>query len=153
MVVPLAFGYRPLTVLSGSMEPTLRTGDVTVVERITPSEARVGDIVTFRDPKASRLISHRVRRVAARGERFSFVTKGDANNATERWSIAADGDLSRTIFRVPQAGYLLSWTRTGSGRLLLVVLPLLCLCAWELWDIWRPRRERPPRKEITPCVD
>src|ERR671918_635262 len=73
IAVPLAFDHRPLTVLSGSMEPTLDTGD--------------GVVVTFRDPHG-RLITHRVRAVRERRSGFEFVTKGDANNASERWKIA-----------------------------------------------------------------
>ena len=36
LTVPLAFSARPLTVLSGSMEPALKTGDVIVVQRKAP---------------------------------------------------------------------------------------------------------------------
>ena len=51
IAVPLAFGARPYTVLTGSMEPTISPGDVVIDERISPLEARVGDVVTFRDPE------------------------------------------------------------------------------------------------------
>ena len=70
LAVPLAFHARPLVVLSGSMEPALGTGDVSVVRTIAPLDARPGDVVTFRDPDdADRLITHRVREMHARGIR------------------------------------------------------------------------------------
>ena len=82
---PLAFDARPLTVLSGSMEPTLQTGDVVVAKRVEPGDVRIGDVVTYRSP-TGRLVTHRVRALHQTGERFVFVTKGDANNSTERWT-------------------------------------------------------------------
>jgi signal peptidase len=48
---PLALGDHPRTDLSGSMEPTIAPGDVVIDQEIRPSEAQVGDIVTFRDPE------------------------------------------------------------------------------------------------------
>lgn len=159
IAAPLAFDARPLTVLSGSMEPALNTGDVVVAKRIAPSDARIGDVITYRDPQG-RLVTHRVRgmhRVRSRAprsgavpelqtlnalggrDRFVFVTKGDANNAPERWTMAADGELSRAVYRVPLAGRVLSETSSREGKLLLVVLPLLFLAAWEVKRIWRPR--------------
>jgi signal peptidase len=138
---PLAVGMRPLVVLSGSMEPTLHVGDVTVGERIAPKEARVGDIVTFR-AGSGRLTTHRLRAVYrdANGH-FAFTTKGDANNAVERWSLPPDGQLSRTVYRVPAVGRVLLASRTPLGRILLVGLPILLLGSDQVARIWRPARK------------
>jgi signal peptidase I len=140
---PLAIGMRPLVVLSGSMEPTLHVGDVTVGERIAPKDARVGDIVTFRAGDG-RLTTHRLRAVYrdANGH-FAFTTKGDANNTVERWALPPDGQLSRTVYRVPAVGRVLLASRTPLGRLLLVGLPILLLGSDQVARIWRPVRKEP----------
>lgn len=137
IAAPLVFEARPLTVLSGSMEPTLHTGDIVVAKRIEPADVRIGDVVTYRAPKG-RLITHRVRGMHRSGERFVFVTKGDANNSTERWTMQAGDELSRSVYRVPMAGHLLAKTGSREGKLALIVLPLLLLAAWEITRIWRP---------------
>ena len=138
IALPLAFDGRPLVVLSGSMEPTLATGDVVVVKRVRPEDAHTGDVVTYRNPEGS-LVTHRVRAVRRHGARFELVTKGDANNASERWTMDADGELSRAVYRVPLAGRLLARTSSREGKLALIVAPLLLLGAWEIRRIWRPR--------------
>jgi signal peptidase I len=138
IALPLAFGGRPLVVLSGSMEPTLSTGDVVVVKRVRPEDAHAGDVVTYRNPEGS-LVTHRVRAVRRHAARFELVTKGDANNASERWTMHADGELSRAVYRVPLAGRLLARTSSREGKLALIVAPLLLLGAWEIRRIWRPR--------------
>jgi signal peptidase I len=120
------------------MDPTLATGDVVVVKRVRPEDARTGDVVAYRNPEGS-LVTHRVRAVRRHGARFELVTKGDANNASERWTMDADGELSRAVYRVPLAGRLLARTSSREGKLALIVAPLLLLGAWEIRRIWRPR--------------
>jgi signal peptidase len=138
IALPLALGGRPLTVLSGSMEPTLSAGDVVVVQRVEPDDVRAGDVVTYRSPGGD-LVTHRVRRVRRLAGRYEFVTRGDANNASERWTLQPDGQLSRSVYRIPLAGRVLARTSSPAGRLGLVVAPLLLLGAWEIRRIWRPR--------------
>lgn len=140
VAAPLAMEWRPFTVMSGSMEPAIATGDVVVTEPISPLAARVGDVVTFRDPhKRGRLISHRVRRIRARGNLATFVTKGDANNVEERWSVRTDGKIGRVVYHLPRVGYLAVAATKPSGRLLLVAIPAVLLALIELVRIWRPR--------------
>lgn len=137
VIAPYALGGRSYTVLSGSMEPQIMTGDVVGEQRISPAQMRSGDVVTFQDPdKPGRMITHRVRSVREREGSFDVVTKGDANSTTERWSIAAGGHLGRVQYRVGHVGYALVFLRGPVGILLLVVLPALALGAIELRRIW-----------------
>lgn len=139
---PLAVGDRSFTVLSGSMTPAIETGDVVVAEPISPLSARVGDIVTFQDPEGGgKLISHRVQSVVASGASVRFVTRGDANTSTERWNVAADGQIGKVVYRLPKLGYALAWSGSGPARIALVAIPALILCGMGLARIWRPKAE------------
>lgn len=143
LALPLAVGMRPFTVMTGSMAPAIAPGDVVVVDRIAPLDARVGDIVTFRDPDGSgRLISHRVRAVRADGGRVAFRTRGDANSESERWSVPASGSIGRVAYTVPAIGTLVH-AAGGGWRLALLVLPLVVLLSFELVRLWRPRHGAP----------
>ncbi len=136
----LAFGYRPFTVMSGSMSPAIGTGDVVVVQRIGASAAAAGDIITFPDPSGrDRLITHRVRRTRREADSLHFETKGDANNAAEQWSVAATGDIGRVRHRLPKLGYALVFASGPYGKILLAVIPVLLLAGFELARLWRPR--------------
>lgn len=142
IVVPLAFGARPYTVLSGSMQPAIAAGDLVVSERIAPTEARIGDVVTFQDPDdPERLLTHRVGGIRRDGEQVALVTKGDANTGVERWRTAPDAELGRVVYKVPLVGRVAALTRTRIGFLGIVVLPLLLLGVHELARIWRPETE------------
>ena len=140
---PLALGEHSYTVRSGSMAPAIDTGDIVVTQSISPLQARIGDIVTFKDPDGSgRLISHRLRRIRVAAGETRFVTKGDANNTSEHWAVPADGRIGRVAYRLPRLGYALFWVDTPPGRIGLISLPALLLCAFGLMRIWRPQPER-----------
>lgn len=129
---------RVFTVMSGSMEPTIRVGDVVVDQRISPLDARVGDIVTFKDPNGSgRIYTHRVRRIKISRGHASFVTKGDANNDVERWTVPTNGSIGRVRYRIWKLGYLLFYMHTLWGRIVLVLFPLAGLAGGVLRRIWR----------------
>jgi signal peptidase len=143
LLVPFAFGARPYTVLSGSMEPAIAAGDLVVAQRVSPPDVRLGDVVTFEDPeRGNRLTTHRVGGIWRDGGKLEFVTKGDANNATERWRVASDGDLGRVAYRIPWVGNVTVLARRPLGFALLVAAPLLLLAINELARIWRPPSEQ-----------
>ena len=138
LVAPLAFDARPLAVLSGSMEPVLGTGDISVVKTIAPLDARPGDIVTFRDPSNDeRLITHRVRAMRAEGDGVFFVTRGDANNVSERWRVPANGEIGRVAYRIPELGWALMYARRQGLFIVLLGAALALLLVLELASIWR----------------
>jgi signal peptidase len=142
LALPLAFDARPLVVLSGSMEPVLGTGDVSVVRSIAPLDARPGDIVTFRDPaNAERLITHRVRAMHVQGDAVVFRTRGDVNNVSERWRVAADGEIGRLMYRIPMLGWVLNYARSKGLFVLLLGGALALLLVLELTAIWRTEEE------------
>jgi signal peptidase I len=137
LTLPALTGYRSMTVLTGSMEPTLETGSVVVDEVIHPTEARVGDIVTFTDPANSkRQITHRLRSARVEGNTAHMVTKGDANDTVETWDVPVDGEIGRVIFHVPKLGYARALVGTRQGYVILMVA-LLLLGGWVLMDVWR----------------
>ena len=60
---------------------------------------------------------------------------------------AAHGSIGRVVVDLPKVGYLLFWMGSRWGRLLMVVLPLLLLGAYELRSIVRaPAGEPRPRR-------
>jgi signal peptidase len=138
--LPLALGGTSMVVRSGSMTPAIRTGDVVVVRPIAPTEAEVGDIVTFKDPAGSdRLLVHRVRAISRSGDQVEVITKGDANTTQEQWKVAANGTIGTVAYRVPTLGFAIGWIGSPAGRIGLVIVPSLLLAAMLLMRIWRPR--------------
>lgn len=146
-VVPALAGARPLTVLSGSMEPSLPVGS-TVVVRPEPVEGiAVGDVVTFTDREEgggeTRVVTHRVLEVRPGPE---FVTMGDANNAPDQGVVLPADVLGVQWYHVPYVGLLRERLLTppgvffGLGALLLGVAVHLLVPRTR--SVPRPRRSR-----------
>ncbi len=152
---PYAVGHRSFTVMSGSMEPAINTGDVVVARSIAPLEARVGDVITFQDPNNERrLVSHRLRKARARSGIAYMVTKGDANNTPERWSVPVDGTIGQVRYRIPYLGYALAAIPGRGASFLLILIPALLIATYELVRLWRPKRlKTDPPMPIENCVD
>lgn len=136
--VPRIFGDRSFTEMSGSMRPALQPGDVLVVASIEAREARPGEVVTFPDPaRPGRLLTHRLRSIRLERGIAHMITKGDANNETETWSVKAGGKIGRVRSRIPKIGYALIHLGRPGGALVLMALPCLLLMLYELRRIWR----------------
>ena len=141
LTVPRVVGVTPFTVLTGSMRPALDPGDVVLSERRSPLDLRRGDIVTFHDPsRGGELVTHRVESMRRRGPMVAFVTKGDANDVAERWSVPADGSVGRAVLHVPEVGHVLQWAGTREGKVGLIAVPAFLLVMLELVGlagVWR----------------
>ena len=150
VTVPAAFGLHPMTVLTGSMRPTIQPGDMVVDEPISPSQIRVGDIVTFREPHGTRTITHRVREVSISEGQARVTTRGDANDTVEKWQVPVTGSVGRVVYEVPKIGYPVTWSHTRNGRLALVSIPALMLAMWAMVKIWRStEQDEPEEAELT----
>ncbi|WP_185972588.1 signal peptidase I [Georgenia yuyongxinii] len=112
VLVPRVTGWVPLTILTGSMEPTIPTGSQVVVQTIDgeadASKLNVGDVVTFMPyPDDPKLVTHRiVSRTLSSDGGISFETQGDANNAADSWTLTATQLRGVVQYHVPYAGYL-----------------------------------------------
>jgi len=84
-VYPLRFALSTETplvvVISGSMEPKLRIGDLCLVRGVDqPQTLQKGDIIVFQSPRElNKLIIHRVNDITRIDEQWYFQTKGDNN--------------------------------------------------------------------------
>lgn len=82
-ILPLILGVKPITVLSGSMEPSFSAGDVIWVDP-KQKDVSMGEIIVFQ-PEAydTTLVTHRV--ISANtGNQRTYITQGDANNTPDK---------------------------------------------------------------------
>ncbi len=111
VIIPKAMGWVPLTVLTGSMTPTIPIGSQVVVERIHGNadlaELQTGDIITFLPkPDSGYTVTHRI--VAKATDPDGTVrlrTRGDANNTEDPWELTAKQVRGKAKYWVPWIGY------------------------------------------------
>lgn len=85
------FGYSCLKVLTGSMEPEIKTGENVIIKKC--KDYKIGDIITY-ITKDLEVITHRI--VSKEGE--LYYTKGDANNVEDSEPIPISQIYGKVIF-------------------------------------------------------
>ncbi len=136
-VGPRFLPYQTLTVLSGSMEPSIPTGSQIIDISVPASNLKPGDVITFPRPgHPGEFVTHRIVKINLDSAVPIITTKGDANGLPDPETIPSTGRLLREVIHVPLAGYLLNDISQPLGRLLLVVAIAL-LAVYFLLDLWR----------------
>jgi signal peptidase I len=142
-VGPHVFGYRTMTMLTGSMAPTINPGDVAVATPVPVDDITVGMVVSYHIPVDDHhVVTHRVVAVQhGKDGSVTIQTKGDANNAIDPWKATLQGD---TVYRVraviPDLGRVIEALRTPVVTTALVYGAPTLLAGWLLVAIWRPNR-------------
>lgn len=131
-LLPYGIGWRSTMVVSGSMEPAVRTGDVVVLAPVSAYQARmgalVGAVVQVENPaRPGQLLLHRV---VARNEDGTLVTKGDANQSRDHAPVRPDQVLGVARLRVPGAGLPMLWWRNGDQVPLVALVGVVLMLAW-----------------------
>lgn len=134
---PELFGYRFMMVLSDSMAPEVRTGDLVVGRKPTPQTIEPGQIITYRSRTQSRLVTHRVVEVLKEGRQLAFITKGDANDLPDLTPVNGYDVTATYLFRVPFVGYAVSFARSWYGFVLMVLVPGLLFMGSEAMRVVR----------------
>lgn len=99
---------KPVVVLSGSMEPAIKTGSLAFIDT-NRKEVFKGDVISFR--AGNLLVSHRVIEVTEQG----YKTKGDNNDVADAGIVKDSSVEGKILFSIPGAGYFLKTVALPAG--------------------------------------
>lgn len=141
---PEILGITPMIVLSGSMAGTqeghIEVGDMIFIDKATPEEVKVGDVISFMEGKT--VVTHRVVDIITRDGHISFKTKGDANNAEDEGVVRGEELIGTYKARIPKLGDVALFLQTPAGMLIFVGIPLLLFIVYDML-----RRQKQAKKE------
>lgn len=106
-----SFHYHAVAIATGSMHPTIKKGDVVIIEKVEDNYDSIeeGTVLAFEYNKV--LIIHRViRRVEANGEYF-FYTKGDYNASEDGYPVTEDMVKGIVQVKIPYLGLPTVWLK------------------------------------------
>lgn len=110
------WGYRFYLVQSGSMEPTIMTGDVIMVKG--QADYKVREVATFKD-SGNRIITHRIIEI----KNGLFITKGDANRTTDNGNIQFNQIIGKVVFILPRLGFIVVFSKSIPGLIIFMIIP------------------------------
>ena len=133
--VPNVAGTLPLIVLTDSMYPVIKSGDLIICHTAEPEEIQVGDVIAFFDPagNGTTIVTHRVLEVTEQAGQTAWRTKGDNNNTEDRLPVPADKLVA--VYegtRIPGAGNVALFMQTTPGLIVCVVCPILLLVGYDM---------------------
>lgn len=109
IAAPMLLRWRPVVVLSGSMEPAYQVGGLIYYKHVDFDEISVGDAITFKIGDGS-LATHRV--VEIDKDSQAFTTKGDNNDANDMEPVNYSDVVGiASDICVPYAGYFVSYIK------------------------------------------
>ena len=151
LVLPAVTGSTALTVLTGSMRPTLPPGTLVVVRPVETDAVRIGDVITFQvQPGRPEVVTHRVVAVQslADGSR-AFVTRGDANPGPDPAPVLPAQVKGKLWYSLPLIGSVA--LLLGGQRTLLLTLAGAALLAYAaavvVSALLRSRRGQAARRQ------
>lgn len=137
--MPTVFGYANAVVVSGSMEPEIMIGDVVVVK--SQSAYDVGDVITFYDSSMGEYVTHRIIMVSQSG---LYATKGDANNAEDKFSVPQGAVVGKVVYVAHGAGSVITFFQSPAGLLVLIGVAVVF---WILTDVLSMLSEKGRKEE------
>ncbi len=141
------FGHFEVKIVkSGSMEPTIHTGSIVVIQG--KGAYAQNDVITFTSAGADIPTTHRIIGTeVVRGE-TRFITKGDANEERDAELVVPNVVIGKVILTLPYLGYLLDFARQPIGFGLLVGIPAFLIIFDEVEKIWREIRKRKKKDDL-----
>ena len=123
------FGITPFVVLSGSMEPTIKTGSLCFINKHSKYEnIKENDIIAFK-LKDDTLVTHRVLEINEKG----IVTKGDNNNDSDDIITTKSNYVGKNIFWIAKIGYFVMAFQSTKGKIILITCVILLFAAGLLF--------------------
>lgn len=125
-------GYGLYLVRSESMRPVLNLGDLIITgppDELSNGEVGTGTIITYEHQ--NELVTHRVQSV----EGQTLVTKGDAVEDPDPWTVNMSDIRGIYLFKIPYVGYVTSFVQSKVGWFLMIIVPAMCLVLWLIKDI------------------
>ena len=133
--VPSLGGTMPLIVLTDSMYPDIKSGDIIICKTVDAEEIEVGDVISFYDPagNGTSVVTHKVVEIIKDGETLSFRTHGINNNTDDRLPVPSDKVIAEyTGVRIPGAGNIAIFMQSTAGLIICVIVPIVLFVGYDV---------------------
>ncbi len=148
--VPSIGGVFPMIVLTDSMYPEIKSGDIIFCRTVEAASVEEGMVISFFDPagSGSAIVTHQVIEIVENedGTR-SFRTKGTNNNTEDKMLVPQEKLVGRyTDVRIPYAGNVALFMQTTYGLIVCVFIPFALLVGYDI--IRRRKNEKTQNNDV-----
>jgi signal peptidase I len=127
-------GFNFYVVMSGSMEPTIKTGSVVVISE--QNQYNIDDIITVRERNnPNQTFTHRIIDITDTQEDIEYITKGDANETADPDTVLEEQIVGKKTLSIPIIGYLVHFAKQPTGFILMIIVPSIIIATSEVTTI------------------
>lgn len=124
------------TILTQSMHPAIKAGDVVITYRHDDNKYKKGDVITFvSNANGGINITHRIEKVYDKDNNPSYKTKGDNNSAPDNEIVEGKYIHGKVFLTLPKVGYIQQFLVSKTGWIVAVVLPALGIIIYDILKI------------------
>lgn len=127
--IPGILGYKPMIVLSGSMETSIYTGDLVFVKEVDPNVLKSNDIIAFRN-ETNTVTTHRIIEVVTENGEKKFRTKGDNNDSEDNNLVETSQVEGIYAFKISKLGNFLMFLQQPMGLIMILLIILVVGLIW-----------------------
>ena len=134
---PSVFGFRTYSIITNSMYPKLKKGDVILIKEQKISDYKVGDIVTFKGMDGDlkgKIVTHEIVGITKENNRRIFYTKGIKNISNDP-AVYEEQILGKVIYKFFLFSIIERIMDTKIGFILIIIIPLGLIYFFEIKDI------------------
>lgn len=128
--IPDIFGYKPLIVVSNSMENYISKGDLVIVKMVGKNDLQKQDIIAYRLEGQNYVVTHRIFDIKEEDGQIKYQTKGDNN-------VTPDGDLikfneveGKYVTKISKLGNFLLFMQDPKGLVIMLLVVLVIGLIW-----------------------
>ena len=128
------FNYRMFTVISGSMEPKYKIGDVLIAKELKPEKIKVGDTISYLGRVGSfrdKVVTHQVTKIEKIDSKYVFHTKG-LTNIVEDPTVYEDQLYGKVIYKSKLISLVYKIVSTNVGFYLFIIIPIVYIISSEI---------------------
>lgn len=134
--VPDFGGVMPLIVLTDSMAPDIKSGDLIFCKTVEAEDVKEGDVISFFDPagNGTSIVTHKVVAVIVGDDgKLSFKTWGINNNTEDKLPVPGDKVVGKyNGVRIAGAGSFALFMQSTPGFIVCVIVPIVLIVGYDL---------------------
>lgn len=138
------------TILSQSMYPTIKAGDMIITYQNEDDIYKVGDVITFVSTAGVSngvTITHRIVAVDVNGNEYMYTTKGDGNSTKDSTPVAQNNVIGKYILKIPKAGFIQNFLVSKTGWIVAILIPSLGIIIYDVIKIAKKAPEKLKKKK------
>lgn len=149
------FGFKTYVIVSDSMNPKLKVGDIIITKKVATENLKPNDVISYQGLTSDfkdKIITHKIEYVTKEDKRYIFYTKGTANNTMDP-AVYEEQIYGKMVYKSFVFSRISRIVRTKIGFLLIVLIPILFMCVIEAKEIKKILKKMIKKEKICDKIE